>query len=129
MSRRVRWEEVEAGAGGGFGEVKADEGVGKSDGETRHDAHVDLGLAGADQAAQLVGAVAHRGAGAVLTGGHECGEVVGGDEAGQTVGGERAGRRRGLDSQEVARDEDEERHGGAIVPARQAEWRPTRWLP
>ncbi len=91
MSRRVRWEEVKAGFSGGLCEVKAEEGVGEGDGETRHDAHVDLGLAGADQAAQLVGAVAHWGAGAVLTGGDARGEGGGGDDAGQTVGGERAG--------------------------------------
>jgi len=68
-----------------------------------------------------VGAVAHRGAGAALAGGHERGEVVGGDEADQAVGGERAGRRWGLNGQEVAHDDDEERYGGAVVPARHVE--------
>jgi len=68
-------------------------------------------------AAQLVSAVAHLLARAPLAGGHERGEVVGGDDAGQAVGGERAGRRRRLDGEQMPGDEDEERHGGAVVPA------------
>ncbi len=38
--------------------------------------------------------------------------------AGQTVGGERVGRRRGFGGEQVPGDEDEERHGGAVIPAR-----------
>ncbi len=55
-----RREEVEPGLTGGAREVKAEEGVGEGDGETRQDALVDLGLAGAEEAAQLLGALAHR---------------------------------------------------------------------
>ena len=118
--------EGEAGLGGGAGEGEAKEGVSEGDGETRHDALVDAGLAGADEATQLLGAVAHRGAGAALANGHKRGEIVGGDEVGQAVGGERTGYRRGLGGEQVTGDEDEERHGGPLVPARTADRRPAR---
>jgi len=100
-------EEIEADAGGGCGEGEAKEGVSEGDGETRLDALVDAGLAGADEATQLLGAVAHRGAGAALANGHKRGEIVGGDEVGQAVG--RQGSR--LGGEQVPGDEDEERHG------------------
>ncbi len=54
------------------------------------------------------------------------GEVMGGDEAGQAVEGERTGRRRGLGGEEMPGDEEEERHGGAVIPARPADRRPAR---
>jgi len=93
-SRRVRREEVEAGAGGGARQREAEEGVDEGDGEAGEDALVDLGLAGAEAAVELLGAVAHRGAGAVPTGGDERGEVVvRGDDAGQ-AGGAPDGRER-----------------------------------
>jgi len=111
-------EEIEADAGGGCGEGEAEEGIGEGDGETLHDAHIDTGLAGADEAAHLLGAVACLIAGTPLAGGHERGEVVGGDDAGQAVGGERTGRRRGLGGAQVTGHDDEERHGGPLVPAR-----------
>jgi len=114
-----RREEAEAGAGGGAGQGEAKIGVDEGDGEAGEDALVDLGLAGAEEAAELLGAVAHRGAGAVRQGGDERGEVVvRADDVGQAIGGERTGRRRGLDGEQMPGDEDEERHGGLIVPAR-----------
>jgi len=61
---------------GGTSEGEVEEGVGEGDGETRQDALVDAGLAGADEAAQLLGAVARLLARAPLTNGHERGEVV-----------------------------------------------------
>ncbi len=79
---RCRREEVEAGAGGGTSQVEAEIGVGEGDGEAGEDALVDLGLAGADEAAQLVGALARLLARAPLADGHERGEVVAGDDAG-----------------------------------------------
>jgi len=115
---RSGWrEEVETGAGGGARQIEAKIGVGQGDGEAGEDALVDLGLAGADKAAQLLGAVARLLARAPLANGHERGEIVGGDEAGQAGGGKRTGRRRGLDGEQVPSDEDEERHGGAVIPA------------
>jgi len=81
-SRRVRREEVEAGLGGGACQVEAKIGVGQGDGEAGEEALVDLGLAGADEATQLLGAVARLLARAPLTNGHERGEIVAGDEAG-----------------------------------------------
>ena len=81
-ARSRRREEVEAGAGGGAGQGEAEEGVGEGDGDTRHDADLDAGLAGPDEAAELLGTLPHRGAGALPTGGDERGEVVGGDDAG-----------------------------------------------
>ena len=69
-------------------------------------------MASAEEAAQLVGAVAHLIARAVLAGGHERGKIVGGDEAGQAVGGQGSGCRYGLGGEQVPRDEDEERRGG-----------------
>jgi len=128
-ARSRRREEVETGLTGGAREVEAEEGVGQGDGDTRQDALVDLGLAGADEAAQLVGAVAHLIARAPLANGHERGKIVGGDEASQAVGGERMGRRRGLDGEQMPGDEDEECHGGALIPARPADRRPARRLP
>ena len=81
-SRRVRREEVEAGLGGGARQGEAKIGVGQGDGEAGEEALVDLGLAGADEAAQLLGAVARLLARAPLADGHERGEVVAGDETG-----------------------------------------------
>jgi len=75
-----RREEVETGAGGGAGEVEAKEGITEGDADAGEDALVDLGLARAEQAAQLVGTVAHRGAGAIVQQGDEGGEVPAGDE-------------------------------------------------
>ncbi len=69
-ARSGRREEVEAGEGGGARQGKAKIGVGESDGEAGEDALVDLGLAGAEEAAELLGAVAHQGAEAVRQGGH-----------------------------------------------------------
>jgi len=79
--------------GGGFGQIEAEEGVGEGDGEAGEDAHVDLGLAGQEEAAQLLGALAHLSARAALQRGDERGQIilVRGDEAGQTVGGQRFG--------------------------------------
>jgi len=59
-SRSGRREEIEAGRGGGAGEGEAEEGVAQGDGEAGEDAHVDLGLAGAEEAAELAGTVAYR---------------------------------------------------------------------
>ncbi len=81
-ARSGRREEVEAGLTGGAREIKAKIGVGQGDGEAGEDALVDLGLAGAEEAAQLLGAMARLIARAPLAGGHERGEVVGGDEVG-----------------------------------------------
>jgi len=78
--------EVETGLTGGLGQGEAEEGGGE--GDAGEDTLVDLGLAGAEETAQLVGAVAHLIARAPLADGHERGEVVGGDDAGQAVGGE-----------------------------------------
>ncbi len=58
-------EEIEAGAGGGAGQGEAKIGVDEGDGEAGEDALVDAGLAGAEQAAQLMGAVTHHVAGAI----------------------------------------------------------------
>ncbi len=91
MASRGRREEIEAGLGGGAGEGEAKIGVGEGDGEAGEDALVDLGLAGPDEAAELLGTVARLIARAVLVDGHERGEVVAGDEAGQTVGGQGSG--------------------------------------
>jgi len=51
-------------------QVEAKERVDEGDGEAGEDTLVDLGLAGAEEAAGLLGAVAHRVAGAVRQGGH-----------------------------------------------------------
>ncbi len=91
-SRRVRREEVEAGLGGGAGQGEAKIGVGEGDGEAGEDALVDLGLAGAEEAAQLLGAVAHLIARVALQRGDERGEVVvRADDAGQVVGSQGSG--------------------------------------
>jgi len=63
-----RREEIEAGARGSRGQVEAKIGVAESDGDAGEDALVDLGLAGADQAAQLVGAVAYQRAPLIVVG-------------------------------------------------------------
>ncbi len=89
-------------------------GVGEGDGEAGEDALVDAGLASADEAAELLGAVARLIARAPLTNGHERGEVVAGDKAGQAVGRQGSS----LGGEQVPGDDDEERHGGAVVPAR-----------
>jgi len=83
-----RREEVEASTGGGFGQVEAKIGVAEGDGEAGKDALVDAGLAGAEEAAQLVSAVAYRVARAIVQCGDERGKIVGGDKAGQAGGGE-----------------------------------------
>jgi len=80
--RRGCGEQVEAGTGCGAREGEAEEGVSEGGGDTRHDALVDLGVARAEEAAQLVGAVARLLARAPLADGHERGEVVAGDETG-----------------------------------------------
>ena len=121
---RCRREEVEAGAGGGTSQVEAKKGVGQGDGEAGENALVDLGLAGPDEAAELLGAVAHLIARAPLTGGDERGEVVTGDKAGQAVGRQGSG----LGGEEVPGDEDEECYGGTVIPARHIHRRPARWL-
>jgi len=92
-SRSGRREEVEAGRGGGAGEGEAEVGIGEGDGETRQDAHIDTGLAGAEETAQLLGAVADRGAGAVRQSRDERGQIVlvRADEAGQAVRGQGSG--------------------------------------
>ena len=71
-----RREEVEAGLTRGAREVEAKIGVGEGDGEAGEDALVDLGLAGADEAAELLGAVAYQGVRAVLQRGYERGQIV-----------------------------------------------------
>jgi len=108
---RRRREKVEASAGGGLGEGAAKIGVDEGDGEAGEEALVDLGVSGAEEAAELLGALAHQGAGAVRQGGDERGEVVvRADDAGQAVGGQGSGG--GLGGEQVPRDEDEERRGG-----------------
>ncbi len=94
-ARSGQREEVEAGAGGGARQREAKEGVDEGDGEAGEDALVDLGLAGAEAAAELLGTVAHRAAGAVRQGGDERGQIVlvRGDDAGQ-AGGAPDGRER-----------------------------------
>jgi hypothetical protein len=101
--------------GGGAGQGEAEEGIGEGDGDTRQDALVDAGLAGAEEAAQLLGTVAHLLARAPLADGHERGEVMAGDEVGQAVRGERAGHRRGLTGEQASDDEDAvRRHQGLV---------------
>ena len=112
--RRVQREEVEAGLTRGLGEGEAAEGVSQGDGEAGEDTLVDAGLAGAEEAAELLGAVARLLARAPLADGHERGKVVTSDKAGQAVGRQGSS----LGGEEVPGDEDEERHGGAVVPAR-----------
>jgi len=62
-----------------------EERVGEGDGDAGEDALVDLGLASAEEEAELLGAVARLLTRASLADGHECGEVVTGDKAGQAV--------------------------------------------
>ncbi len=69
LARSGQREEIEAGAGRGAGQIEAEEGIGQGDGEAGEDALVDLGLAGAEEAAELLGAMAHLLARAPLTGG------------------------------------------------------------
>ena len=77
LARSGQREEIEAGAGRSAGQVEAEEGVGEGDGDTRHDALVDLGLASADEAAQLLGAVARLIARAPRADGHARGQGSG----------------------------------------------------
>jgi len=108
-----RRAEIEVGAAGGAG-----------DGEARQDALVDLSLAGVEAAEDLLGAVAHLLAWASLQRDDERGEIVlvGADEVGHAVGRQGSG----LGGEEVTGDDDEERHGGPIIPAWHAQG--CRWI-
>jgi len=115
--RSGRREEIEAGAGGGARQVEAKIGVGE--GEAGEDALVDLSLAGAEEAAQMLGVVAHRDAGAALQRGDEAREGVRFHELTEAIRSE-GGEGRRLDGQEMPRDDNEDSHGGRLVPAQHA---------
>ena len=76
----------------------------------------------AAKAAQGTGVLAHLGVGAVFQQGHELREGVRRDQPGQAIGGEG----QWFGGEQVTGDDDKERHGGAVVPARPADRRLAR---